>query len=275
MEAIATDDLQELKRQVEAGLDPNSDCEDNLNLLCFCVLQKNVPALEYLISKGGDVNKLNPVKYLPINYLYRGYQTKRHEILKVLLDAGFRLDKLGELGYDTLYDSIVSNNINLFKLLLDSGVDINLKKSTRWSHIFSIIQSVKWRDSDIGYEIFNIALNKGLDINECTNDGNSPLYYTIEIGSKTGDLYMAYELLKRNAILKCNHITKNITICMIETTFANHTFMSHNIMEACITFLIDTFSSTPELKEKLKDPIFQQQIETIGVKHLFTNYKLE
>lgn len=127
-EAVESGSLAELKSVVEADKEAvNAKNVYSQTALFIAAKKGNTEAVRYLISVGSDINTRNKVK---ISALTIAVQADKPEVVKLLLDnkADWSIQDLQSLeGLTALHYASIAGNINMIKILLEKGVDIEVK----------------------------------------------------------------------------------------------------------------------------------------------------
>lgn len=202
--ALKYNDL--LKALVSAGADLNLQVKSyGVNIataLTYCILSGNIEGVSILLNAGAsidnrsdylhdaiEVNNLNIAKLLinkgvDINQLPTDYKGKSAlaysvikrnvDIVKLLLlnNADITIDK-----EPILYTALIYYEYRIVKLLLDAGVDIDVRDG--WGHTPLTIACEK------GYtDAVKLLIEYGADVNYADKKGKKPLYYAINSSKK-------------------------------------------------------------------------------------------
>jgi ankyrin repeat protein len=161
------DDLEPLRRIIELGyVEINELNKDfNLNLLHLSSACNIYPNVEYLLSIGFEVNKLDMYKSMPIHW---AVQEGNLEIVELLSKHGAALDVVDCEGQSPLYIASSENHINIVKFLINQKVNLELNSGTT-----PLIIACCYNN----YEIVIELLNAGANINFRDEDGRTPLFY--------------------------------------------------------------------------------------------------
>lgn len=89
----------------------------------------NVEQVETLINRGEiDINKLPRNPLFVILYDWSLPIQKKEKIVKLLIDAGMRVNGVNRFGDTALLKSVILSNTKIFKMLLDAGARVNLSR---------------------------------------------------------------------------------------------------------------------------------------------------
>ncbi|WP_244894451.1 ankyrin repeat domain-containing protein [Leptospira alexanderi] len=125
-EAVASENLTEIKRLLDLGADPNSECPNGyyyvINIYDKCtlwdvVIRENLHRTLSLLLKGGLKEK-----YVG-GALDSAAQFQRLEIAKILIQHGFKKDQGHALEFASTHC-----NLSMLRLLLKAGLDPNTSK---------------------------------------------------------------------------------------------------------------------------------------------------
>ena len=152
IEAVKNNDIEEVKSLLERGLQPDFTGEYNFNgyekfLLRYVVECDNLEMLKLLLDNGGR-------EY--INYEYPRVPGTPKETL--------------------LHKAAAHGNVEIVKLLLDYGADVNARNEHGETPLFDTM----YIDHSDGYndkydQVVDLLLKYGADINAVNNEGNTPI----------------------------------------------------------------------------------------------------
>jgi ankyrin repeat protein len=167
--------LQELTRRLEElGENVNLKDKDGETLLHWAAVQNpNVTILEYLISKGADINARNNKGMTP---LHKAAFRNTVDHLKCLINAGAQIHIKDYFGY-TIFHTASSYNvrIDVFEFLYHLNPDwINLKDINGMTPLHIATQ---YNSSP---RILQFLIDHGADVDTCDNKNVKPLYYAFD-----------------------------------------------------------------------------------------------
>lgn len=144
------------------------------------------------IGYGIDVSIWSKTPYAGlIGYAIKNCKANRLEIIKILVGANFSLKmKNNENSTPILdIDKGSDENIEILKFLIEKGVDLNISRygSSQNNNLL-----MKWYHNE---EVFNILLDKNININMVSGDGKHILEYAI--GSVYGEPRHGIEIVKK------------------------------------------------------------------------------
>lgn len=124
MNSAAAGSVDELRILYDVGARFNNQDNDGWTPLFYAVAKHQLECVRYLVSVGVDLNKRAKDGWTALMVAIDHNQT---EIVRVLLDAGARTDVFGNIGqFDVCSLVIACRNVNLVRMLLQSGADPNL-----------------------------------------------------------------------------------------------------------------------------------------------------
>lgn len=153
------------------------------NLLEFaCRNGGSFEIIKYFIEQGADIPEL--LRYAIMN--------DNWDLTKYLIDT--QPERVNESdnpdGYFPLYDAVLKNNLEIIKLLLAKGADINKRTKSGYSSLELAV-----RHENI--EIAEFLIKNGIDVNTVEEDfGHSPLY---KAAITNNDLHMVKLLVENGA----------------------------------------------------------------------------
>ncbi|XP_008556305.3 putative ankyrin repeat protein RF_0381 [Microplitis demolitor] len=165
--AAKANSLDTVKLLLDHGADFNahSTWGDGYTALHLAVMNKNIPMIDLLLSKGPWVNiKSNDDKTI----LHLAVGTKNKEIVKRLLDAGAHADNVSNAGhFDDITPLLEAARLNLKEIvlmLIDKGADINA--TTKSSFFVEPLNAIGVVLQEHSPEMLELVLNLGADINK-------------------------------------------------------------------------------------------------------------
>jgi ankyrin repeat protein len=188
----------EINRRDKTGTSP-------LSLASFFV---DVDMVKLLISRGADLNVRDGKGYsaLMIACLWASYRSRSlhgpqgdFEIIKMILDEGCETESEDPESGDTalIYASIAAR-LDIVRLLLDYGADVNARSFDGMSALRHIICRCQFMEARFGHtygDVAELLLARGADPNFRLDDGETDL----EIAQRKGYTEMVELLLKYGA----------------------------------------------------------------------------
>ena len=138
---------------------------------------KNISIIKTILQNDKNTNVENNL-IKAINALKLNDEKKLEEI--ITKDKTI-INKLNSDGISLLYISVIKKNINLIKLLLKHGADVNIKslnKKRTPLHLAYLYQN------DENNDIINILLNNGADGNILDSNNKKPIEYKKKLNKK-------------------------------------------------------------------------------------------
>jgi ankyrin repeat protein len=126
-------DLNCLKERINSGVDVNLIDQNGNSLLRSAIQGRDIDIINYLIELGANVNYIDPSGQSVMRAcLYTNLDNNSIEIIKILLDAGLDLNlaKDNDLVFMSSWDetaSVAKKKIQdkIVKMLIDGGADVN------------------------------------------------------------------------------------------------------------------------------------------------------
>ena len=198
-QAAAAGDLDEVRRLLGSGVDPNAVDGDGVTPLYDAVMRGhfdvaetllaagaridgqtsdlgtplvlaahvgNVEAVRFLIERGADVKRANP-QGTTVLHVEAGW-TDRPEIIDLLVGAGADVGARDGTGATPLFSAVLFGNIANAERLVTAGADVNAQDAKGRSplHVAAKIGSERF----VGY-----LLSRGAAVDPETKDGRTPL----------------------------------------------------------------------------------------------------
>ncbi|AXT18333.1 ankyrin repeat domain-containing protein [Flavobacteriaceae bacterium AU392] len=138
-------------------------------LLLVAPYVKDFKEIEYFISKGIDINTTDTNGNGIFNYVARSGNTK---MLNTLIKKGVSYKKPNKEGGNAMFFASQglrrkANSLEFFKYLESLGI----KPNTITDKGESPLHTLAFRSND--KEVFNYFINKGVDVNQANNEGNT------------------------------------------------------------------------------------------------------
>ena len=176
--------LSENVEGVSILLNAGASIDNRSDYLHDAIEVNNLNIVKLLVNKGVDINQI--AKEENGTYYYEGRSPlslavfkENADIVKFLLlhDANVNMDEEPIL-YTAVnwYDNYKKSSINIIKLLLDAGADIDV----RYSGNTPLITAIKKGYADV----VKLLIEYGADVNYADKKGKKPLYYAINISKK-------------------------------------------------------------------------------------------
>lgn len=155
------------------------DMDSNATLLHIACGKGKLSTSQWLIENGADINALGNDNITPLFY---AILSQNIEIVKLLVESGADLNaSMKDKGNDSatlLFFAIDSQNIEIVKLLVDSGADINKASLRDNDNVTPLYLAVDLEN----IEIVKFLVDSGADINASLsdNDNVTPLFLAIK-----------------------------------------------------------------------------------------------
>ncbi len=172
--AAAQGDLDKIKEVLEKNpeLLDEKDVQGNTPLtLAANSGQKEV--VEYLITKGADLNSTNTYRYTPLHY---SILRKHIDVAEMLINAGADVNFPNVWGYTPLHTCAGRNFLKVAKFLIEHEASVNSKNEVGETPLFS---AVKFGLKDM----ILLLIQNGADVNARNNAGRTPVFATADRNS--------------------------------------------------------------------------------------------
>ena len=158
---------------IENNADPYILSNDGTNVFIICLMYKRNNMLEYLIDKKYNINFTSgtgeTLLQIAVNY-------QNNQLINKLIDSNINLNNTtNDYGLSVLHQSIILDNVNLFKKLLEKQIDLNLPDfygNTPLHYIFS--------EKHINY-LPLIFSKKNIKLNTTNINGETPLHLLLDL----------------------------------------------------------------------------------------------
>jgi ankyrin repeat protein len=163
-------DIQLVKILLEHGADVNEVDEYNVTPLMYAVASPlydndTIELIELLLAHGADINARCDSRVMGI-HLYNGFLAYAHDL------SGGEFNKRGQSVL------MQAGNIDIIKLLLDKGAEVNTTPCY-WGKV-PLVQALRCADA---YELVSLLLHHGADVNvQFDRENTTPLIDAIKNG---------------------------------------------------------------------------------------------
>lgn len=117
-----------------------------------------------LINKCASVNIYDSTS----NALFTAIQKQKPDIVRLLIQKGADVNKVGGFGIKPIYRAAEFNSLEIVKLLVENGADIQTAKENGWTPLIIAIQEKQ-------YEIAKYLIEHGVNLTSTTKDGFTAL----------------------------------------------------------------------------------------------------
>ncbi len=188
--AINSDDIDDVKRLINQGVNINATIEDsNIDItgtpLHFAVEKKNKEIIKLLISKGSNINALDSFSMTPLIAAVSRHSSnpqQDYEIVQLLIARGADINATDKWGNPPL--AWAPRNSEIEKILRKGGgktaQELKRLKQRPIDKLLSATVSAK--NGDI--EALKQHLASGADVNAKADDGGTPLFWAAGYGHK-------------------------------------------------------------------------------------------
>ena len=161
--AVLADNIKIIKQFLEYGANVN---QRGLLTEDTCLSSsRSVEVAQFLIDNGAEINCENFIKESPLHFFAGRYL----DISRLLIKHGADVNKKNEGGQTPIFRSILVDNYETFKLLVDSKADLNIVDN-QGSNLFTYFA---YSSCDI--RIADVLFNKGVSIFHKINNGHNCL----------------------------------------------------------------------------------------------------
>ena len=122
---------------------------------------KNIDLIKYLIANGADINASNS------SALTEACIDGNLDLVKLLLDSGSKINS------EALFYACSKCNVDLVKLLIDNGANVNVKDKSGVTPLFVVISSYVNANK---VELIKLLLENGADVNATDDKGRTLLH---------------------------------------------------------------------------------------------------
>ncbi len=172
IQACKDGELAKVTQAVTDGADLNKKNPDNQTPLYIAVANKHKPIVEYLLSKGANISEKNG-EY-GSSALHKACASGALDIAKVLVNAGADVNLKSDEGYTPLSNAVSNNKQITVKYLISNGANIGEKNGKLG---VSVLHKACMNGN---LEIAKILVDAGADVNFKSDEGFTPLYVAVQ-----------------------------------------------------------------------------------------------
>lgn len=183
--AVLRKDLQEVRKLLEQGADPDIKNRKNYSVLHYAIMQKNFDLVQILLDGGADSNLKDESDSTP---LHLAFIQNNIQMGRLLISYGADSNSADQWNQTPLFRAILQNKWEFLKLLLESGADPNVQNNGGDTVLH-------WAAKGSNIDIINTLIDFGADVNRGDKFGQTPLFYAI----KYSRIETMKTLLDRNA----------------------------------------------------------------------------
>ncbi|XP_055308574.1 myotrophin-like, partial [Sitodiplosis mosellana] len=124
---IETDQLSEITRLIEEGVDLSERYEDGDMAIHWAARLGKADTVKLLIENGANVNARGQYNRTPLYYAVDSPEATKLEVVKVLLENGANVDVKDDYGSTPLAKAAQIGHKKIVEQLIKNGANINLK----------------------------------------------------------------------------------------------------------------------------------------------------
>ena len=162
-------DIETVTQGLNEGISINEIDEKGFSALCYAARDGNDELLEFLISRGANVNLA--VKHPP---LHLASNNNHRSSVKLLIDGGVNLYQLDEYGYTAFETALEEGYYDVCDLFIEFGYNLSFENSEKVCALIKFVQA-----KNIPLETVVYLLENGANVNARENDGSTALINSI------------------------------------------------------------------------------------------------
>lgn len=223
-----------IEAYIQCGMDIDSTANDGGTALEFACHGGYIECVKMLVSAGANVDAV--VDDRGRTPLMNAATTDKAQVARVLLDAGAEIDRIHYTGITAVQIAAFTGSLNILRVLISEGANLDhvdnrgftpLRAALVGQHPEAAMILLKQRIKanraygekkstalhlavSAGYlDVVEALIGKGVDIDACDADGDTPLQWAVEKGS----LEIVNSLLRNGAqINKRNESTGEVVL---------------------------------------------------------------
>lgn len=178
----------------------------------------SVPISEFLLSRGAEINATNTMQSTP---LHTAIENKQDDVAKFFIEKGANLNIKGRGGNTPLHAAAYSNRKEIAELLISRGADLEIRNEQNYTPLAALTRSTR------NYEVAEVFVRRGANINAPWTDGATPLNYA----AMYSDDRVINLLLDNNADLDTTD--DNLKYTLFSTASKGHVRLLKKILDKC------------------------------------------
>ena len=185
-DAVIARDMGQIHTLIAQGLDINKRDASGVTAIHLAVLDGNVELLDFLISKGAEVNiavksiraksrfHTHLHKYAPLHIAANFHHSaiadsNSIEMASLLIAHGAVVNQETDANESPLHIAVRKGNGRMVELLIANGADVNAKDFEDYTPL----HNAAW-NGHLG--VVELLVNSGADVNASAYDGRTPYY---------------------------------------------------------------------------------------------------
>ena len=181
--SVENGDLDNVKIQLQGGVDVNAKGQMGETPLLYAADRGNLDIVEFLLTNGADINAKDNKGWTPLlRASYRGHL----DVVKSLVDKGADINEINA-DQTPLYAAANGGSRSVVEFLADQGAKIDAKDNNNWTPLMIAAMN--------GHlEVVQYLVQKGADINAKDDEGWLPVFEA----ARSGHIDVANFLLEQH-----------------------------------------------------------------------------
>ena len=168
-EAIKNGQVDKMRRLIKRGAELNSQNKMGKSPLSWAIDKNQIEIVQVLLTEYNLNSKMIN------NALFDAVHLGDIDIAKLLIENGADINTQKEFGNTSLHLAVREKNFDLVKLLIEYGADVNIKNNADWTPLH-------WTASNGYYDVAKLLIENGADVNIKGDTGWTPLHEAAFIG---------------------------------------------------------------------------------------------
>lgn len=188
LNAVERQDLEDIKKALDAGADINSRDEDGFTPLMNATWRPKTKqfredSVRFLIEHGADVNAVNEYNHSAIFWAcwFASVQTVRF-LINAGADVNVQHDNSGNTPLHIAHQRD-EGNLEICKLLIEAGANVNAVNEDGYTPLLKALEDDEDFYPEEIAEYVKLMIEAGSDVNAVNNEGSSPLHKVWETKS--------------------------------------------------------------------------------------------
>lgn len=274
---VPLDHLQCLKLLIDHGADPNTCNRCGITPLMKACREQNVEALKFLIKHGADLDIECPPRFEQKRAIHFAVQVGNLEITEILLQNGASRFRSENYRYSPLHESILKDHVDICKLMLDYGSDVNERTESYATPVMLVCGTEGLKNRR---QLLEVLLKNGADVNALsdrvsyTHPYLPPLTEYLKLNEEDADFEIVSLLIRYGAKVSFRgtrgmmHVRDPHGILSLVKKFSTKDDMFRLMVDAAFYFDVDAIKNHDLLAPKIKEHLVTFGNRPRDLKHL-------
>ena len=181
--------IEIINELIRVGADVNYIAANQQMPLTLAISKSRNDLFSLLLENGASIN------YLESDALHTVVRNDNIDIAKILISNGFDVNKKDGYNYTPLRIAVDNSNIEIVRLLIAAGADVNIGNKYGYTPFAFALN----KDKNFNIEIVKELIIAGIDANAPINNENDTALHYLSTSNKPGRIELAKILIEAGA----------------------------------------------------------------------------